>query len=212
MAPQPFPHVELIQSTEVAQPFHRDGWVFEEKIAGWRMLAYKTGADVNLISRPGRDHTKRFADLVTAIRAQEADTLILDGEVAIFDQQLVSRFEWLRHGKPPGVATPPIFMVFDCLYLDGRDLRPLELRGRRETLEKVIESQTLLLPVRRLPTNGLDAWQQVLERGYEGLVAKDESSPYSGGRTLSGLKVEQADYRVEERGWSQDLDRSTKRR
>ena len=27
---------------------------------------------------------------------------------------LVSRFEWLRHSAPPGLATPPIFMVFDC--------------------------------------------------------------------------------------------------
>lgn len=93
--------VVLMQPTLVDQPFDRDAWVFEEKTDGWRMLAYKTGDDVKLISRPGRDHTKRFADLVTAIRALAPDTLILDGEVAIFDKNLVSRFEWMRHGKPP---------------------------------------------------------------------------------------------------------------
>jgi ATP-dependent DNA ligase len=43
--------------------------------------------------------------------------------------------------------------------------------------------------------------QQVTERGYEGLVAKDPASPYRGGRTLTWLKVKQRDYRVEERGW-----------
>jgi len=55
--------------------------------------------------------------------------------------------------------------------------------------------------VRRLADDGLKAWQQVIERGYEGLVAKDPASPYVGGRTLSWLRVKQRAYRVEERGW-----------
>ncbi len=41
----------------------------------------------------------------------------------------------------------------------------------------------------------------MLERGYEGLVAKDPQSPYRAGRTLSWLKVKQRNYRVIERGW-----------
>ena len=43
-----------MQSTEVGQPFHRDGWVFEEKYDGWRMLAHKEAGHVRLISRNGR--------------------------------------------------------------------------------------------------------------------------------------------------------------
>ena len=96
-----------MQPTLVARAFHRDGWIFEEKIDGWRMLAFKDGDNVQLVSRPGRDHTRRFTDLVNAVRALGPETLILDGEVAIFDERLISRFEWMRHGKPPGVATPP---------------------------------------------------------------------------------------------------------
>ena len=57
------------------------------------------------------------------------------------------------------------------------------------------------LPVRRLADDGLKAWQQVLERGYEGLVAKDPASPYIGGRTLGWLKVKQPKYREVERGF-----------
>ena len=59
----------------------------------------------------------------------------------------------------------------------------------------------MILPVRRLSEDGLKAWQQVVEHGYEGLVAKDPASPYLGGRTLKWLKVKQRDYRVAERGW-----------
>jgi ATP-dependent DNA ligase len=58
-----------------------------------------------------------------------------------------------------------------------------------------------VLPVRRLAADGLKAWQQVREHGWEGLVAKDEAAPYVGGRTLKWLKVKQRDYRVTERGW-----------
>jgi hypothetical protein len=53
-----------------------------------------------------------------------------------------------------------------------------------------------LLPVRRLSDDGLKAWQQVLERGYEGLV-----DPMSAGRSLKWLKVKQPKYREEERGF-----------
>jgi ATP-dependent DNA ligase len=45
------------------------------------------------------------------------------------------------------------------------------------------------------------AWQQVLEHGWEGYVAKDPESRYVGGRSLKWLRVKQPDYRVEERGW-----------
>jgi ATP-dependent DNA ligase len=118
-----------------------------------------------------------------------------------FDQKLISRFEWLRRRQPPDVATPPLFMAFDCLYHRGQDLRPRPLATRRNVLENVLDDQDLVLPVRRLAGDGLKAWQQVLERGYEGLLAKDPASPYVGGRTLKWLKVKQRDYRVEERGW-----------
>jgi len=65
----------------------------------------------------------------------------------------------------------------------------------------VENDHTLIFPGRRLAANGLEAWAQVLERGYEGLAGKDDASPYRGGRTLSWLKVKQRDYRVEARGW-----------
>ena len=46
--------------TRVREPFHRDGWVYEEKVDGWRVLAYKNVSGVRLISRNGRDLTRRF--------------------------------------------------------------------------------------------------------------------------------------------------------
>jgi bifunctional non-homologous end joining protein LigD len=190
-----------MEPTLVRKPFHREDWVYEEKYDGWRMLAYKHGRQVRLVSRLGRDHTDGFPELAAAIAAVAPPTLILDGEVAWFDETLVSRNEWLRRGVPNRLVIPRLYMAFDCLYAAGRDLRELPLRGRRDWLEDVLQGQHLLFPARRLASNGLAAWAEVLERGYEGLVAKDPASSYVGGRTLNWLKVKQPKYREAERGF-----------
>jgi bifunctional non-homologous end joining protein LigD len=116
-------------------PHHHPGWVYEEKVDGWRVLAYKTSAGVRLVSRNGRDLTRRFPELAAAVAGLEPPTLLLDGEIAVFDQHLVSRFEWLRARPKDDTATPPLLMAFDCLYARGKDLRTRALRVRRNVLE-----------------------------------------------------------------------------
>ena len=82
-------------------PFHRSGWIYEEKVDGWRMLAYKDGQRVQLVSRNGVDHTRRFPDLALAVAKLSARSLVLDGEVAIYDQQLRSRSTGCASRTPP---------------------------------------------------------------------------------------------------------------
>jgi bifunctional non-homologous end joining protein LigD len=193
-----------VAPTQVREPFHRDGWVFEEKVDGWRILAYKDGARVRLISRNGRDHTRRFAGIAAAIAKLSARALVLDGEVAIYDEQLRSRFDWLREPDADAVATPPMFMAFDLLHQDGRELTGRPLRDRRARLENVVVGSDLVLPVRRLARNGFEAWSEVIARDFEGLVAKDEASLYEAGPTRRWLKVKQ-------KGWTDAEDRWQRR-
>lgn len=68
-------------------------------------------------------------------------------------------------------------MALDCLWAAGRDLRGQALRTRRARLDEVLDGPDVLLPERRLADDGLKAWEQVVERGYEGLVAKDPALP-----------------------------------
>ena len=101
-------------STLVPEPFHRPGWVYEEKYDGWRMLAFKNGARVRLISRQGVDHTARFRELAAAIAQLRAPELVLDGEGASSTRNLVSQFHLLGRPDPAIIATPPVMMAFDC--------------------------------------------------------------------------------------------------
>jgi bifunctional non-homologous end joining protein LigD len=191
--------------TQVREPFHREGWVYEEKVDGWRMLAYKDGSRVRLISRTGRDYTQRFPGIAAAIAKLSARSLVVDGEVAIYDQALRSRFDWLREPDADAVATPPVLIAFDLLHRDGREFAGRPLRERRARLEAAVAGSDFVLPVRRLARNGFEAWSEVVARDYEGLVAKDEASLYEAGATRRWLKVKQKGWTVEEDWWQRRI-------
>jgi hypothetical protein len=67
----------------------------DRALDGWRIVAYKGGPRVRLVSRRGNDHTARFPELAAALVELPARVLVLDGEVAVFDERLVSRFDLL---------------------------------------------------------------------------------------------------------------------
>jgi bifunctional non-homologous end joining protein LigD len=133
-----------------------------------------------------------------------ARPLVLDGELAIYDQELRSRFNWLREPDPDAIATPSMFMAFDLLHQDGREFTGRPLHERRARLEEAVAGSDFVLPVRRLARNGFEAWSEVVARDYEGLVAKDETSLYEAGPTRRWLKVKQ-------KGWTDQEDRWQRR-
>jgi bifunctional non-homologous end joining protein LigD len=168
----------------VEKPFQRAGWTFEEKYDGFRLLAYKEGARVTLLSRNNKDRTSDYPDIANAISRLPARTLLLDGELVAFDRRHVSHFQLLQKGK----ATPS-YAVFDCLYRNGEDLRDRSLADRRVTLESVVAKRGRIFLSHRLDNNGLEAFRLAKKRGYEGIVAKDLASPYVERRSNKWLKV-----------------------
>jgi bifunctional non-homologous end joining protein LigD len=171
-------------ATLVAEPFDQPGWTYEEKYDGDRLLAYKEGARVRLVSRNGKGRTDKFPAIVEAIRQLPSQSLLLDGEVAVFDRAGISHFQALQKG-----SGRPVYAVFDCLYRDGTDLRARPLVERRAALEKAIKGNGVLRLSRILSANGMDAFRKAKRTGFEGLVAKDLSSPYVEGRSRYWLKV-----------------------
>jgi len=172
----------------VRKPFDMPGWVFEEKYDGARILAYKEGSSVTLLSRNAKDRTESFPNIANAVANLQNDTLLLDGEVVVFDRQGISRFQLLQELK-----AEPRYAVFDCLYRDGVDLRDAALAVRRTALEKTVKASfkdgaTVFRSVIVAP-NGLTAFKLAERRGFEGIVAKDMSAPYIEGRSASWLKV-----------------------
>jgi len=168
----------------VDQLFTRDHWVFEEKYDGVRILAYKEGPDVSLISRNAIDRTSRYPEIAAALRELRAETLALDGEIVVFDSRGISRFQLLQQGRGR-----PQYVVFDCLYGNGEDLRREPLFVRRAALERSVKPSGFLLWGARLATDGRKAFRMASLRGLEGVIAKNLSSPYVEHRSPEWLKV-----------------------
>jgi bifunctional non-homologous end joining protein LigD len=180
--------VKPMLASLVKEPFDKPGWVFEEKYDGYRILAYKEGGRVKLESRNGHDRTGTFSGVASAVAKLPARTLLLDGEVVAFDSKWVSRFQLLQNS-----GTEASYGVFDCLYKDGRDLRREPLSVRRAVLEGFLGKSSgtrdqVFISV-LLASNGLKAFDAAKKKGYEGLVAKDTSAPYTEGRSNKWLKV-----------------------
>ena len=171
-------------ATLVDAPFNKPNWVYEEKYDGVRMLAYKEGSKVSLISRNAIDRTARYPKIAEAIAKLKWDTLALDGEIVIFDEDKVSRFQFLQksEGRP----------CLRCLIASigmGRICGRLPLSERRTALERAVKPSASLILSARLDADGIAAFEIAKKKGFEGLIAKDLASKYVSGRSPAWLKV-----------------------
>src|SRR5262249_55491069 len=95
VSPRPAPVAPML-ATLVDAPFHRPGWIWEEKYDGIRLIAVKDGARVRLITRNDKDRAASFPEVAAALGALPAPGLVLDGEVVVYDAGGVSRFQLLQ--------------------------------------------------------------------------------------------------------------------
>ncbi|MEV0650741.1 non-homologous end-joining DNA ligase [Phytomonospora sp. NPDC050363] len=189
-----------------------EGWAYEFKWDGVRVLADVGGGVAALTSRSGRDVTVAYPEL-RALGGAVGDAL-LDGEVVAFDEAMRPSFTLLA--KRMGVTeaktalrlartTPVAYMIFDLLRLDGRDLRRLPYRERRAALDALgLEGPHWITPP--VTYDGPAAMSISAEQRLEGVVAKRLDSPYlPGARSSAWVKVKHlvtGDYLVG--GWTSD--------
>jgi bifunctional non-homologous end joining protein LigD len=153
-------------------------WVFEEKYDGIRAVVGRERGDVKIWSRTLQDLTGGFPHLVEAVKALGDGDLMIDGELVALDADGVSRFQLLQRRGAAG-ASPTRYAVFDLLEEAGRSLMSRPLGERRAALERLMGRRTVPLFVsRRLVRDGKAAYAEAKRLGWEGIIAKDERSPY----------------------------------
>ena len=145
-------------------------WIFERKLDGIRLLAFKDGGEVRLLSRNRLPLNASYPSVADAVAKLPAHDAILDGEATGV---------W---GKAGEVA----YHVFDILWLDGRDVRSLPLDERRALLNRL----PLRAPLRRVPPlDDLKPWERACNEGWEGVIAKRRDAPYEHRRSPHWLKM-----------------------
>ena len=151
-------------ATLTQERFVGDGWTFEQKHDGIRLMVFKDGSDVRMYSRTRREQD--LPGIRDAVRKLGAKQIILDGELT-----------WDRETG---------FHVFDVLWLDGRDLSSLPLRERRRILDGI----ALRAPLHRTPAiDDPEPWELARRKGWEGVIAKRLDSPYEQKRSKHWLKM-----------------------
>jgi bifunctional non-homologous end joining protein LigD len=187
----------------------RDRWAYEIKWDGVRTLAFAGGGDgqhFKLFSRNHLDATFRYPELAELGKALGRRNAILDGEIIALDPHGNPDFPLLQKRmnvtKPSAVekAAREIqisFVLFDVLYLDGRDLRSLpweKRRGHLDSLAPLLPPACRLSPVqlgsKHRNHGGEDMLDVARQKGLEGIVGKRLDSPYEDGlRTGAWVKV-----------------------
>lgn len=190
--------VDLMLATAQETPFSRDGWIFELKYDGYRLLAERVGREPYLRSRAGHDLTLTFPEIARAVRGLPLEGVVLDGEVVVHDAEGLPSFSKLqKRGRilnktdalRASLELPAIFYAFDLLALEGRDLRGLPLVTRKELLKEVLPSVGPIRYADHIPVQGEAMFEQVTAMRLEGIVAKKEDAPYRGGRSPHWIKV-----------------------
>ena len=166
-------------------------WILEWKWDGIRAQLVKRGGAIHLWSRGEELITHRFPEIVAAA-THLPDGTVLDGEVLAFRDDRPLPFSALqqRIGRQKQVAqmaraVPVVFMTYDLLEQNGKDIRASPLSERRERLIGLLPAGVL----RPSPVVVGSSWEGLAEvrsesraRGVEGLMLKRAASTYGVGR------------------------------
>lgn len=179
------------------RPFSREGWIYELKYDGYRLLAARERDQVFLRYRRGSDVTALYPELTRVLRRLPVESLILDGEVTVLDDGGRPSFSRLQTrgllSRPvdieqASVHRPATLFAFDLLSFEGTDLRPLPLLERKRLLAKVLPPAGPLRYADHIEEQGEAFFEQVTAMGLEGAMAKDGESRYTGRRSSSWVK------------------------
>jgi bifunctional non-homologous end joining protein LigD len=196
----PFPEQIVPMLAKLAPlPADDSGWAVEVKWDGVRAIAYCRPGRLELQTRNLNVVTDSYPEVRRLSRQIGARDTVLDGELVAFDEQGRPSFERLQqriHQTSDAIVRrrmkshPVTYVIFDLLFLDGRDLKDEPYTVRRELLEGLgLEGESWQTPGHSVG-HAKELLAAAAERELEGIVLKRLDSRYAPGkRTGSWLKV-----------------------
>jgi bifunctional non-homologous end joining protein LigD len=188
---RPFPEfIEPMMASSAKEPFDSSDWIFETKLDGYRAIAVidSTGK-ARIWSRNRLPLEQKFPTIRDAAEQLRLRSTILDGEIAALDEEGIPRFQLLQKWQKRPTA-PVVYVVFDLLWDNGRDLTGKSVVQRRERLQEIITPVAGIQVGGHIENRGKALFQLAKEKGLEGIIAKRKTSSYQAGRRSSDwLKI-----------------------
>jgi bifunctional non-homologous end joining protein LigD len=173
-------------ATLVDEPFDDKAWVFETKWDGFRLVTEKRGHTLRLWSRNGIDVTTKYAVLQPTLQKIEGSRVV-DGELCALDAHGRSRFQLLQNALNKKAKL--LYVVFDLLFVGGKDIRKKPLLERKEILKALLPHESLLRYSEHVAEFGKREFAKAQRVHEEGVIAKRAAGFYfSGKRTREWLK------------------------
>ncbi len=181
-----------------AKPFSREGWIFEIKYDGYRLLGIRDDDRARLISRNGNDLTPTFPEIERALYGLPYPGLVLDGEAVVHDEHGLPSFQRLqKRGRlrrrtdvlRSSMELPAALYAFDLLAIGGYDLRSLPLVERKSLLQALLPSTGPIRYSDHIEERGEAMFEHAGRLRLEGMVGKDAESKYRAGRSSKWIKV-----------------------
>ncbi|HEV7765948.1 MAG TPA: DNA ligase D [Thermoanaerobaculia bacterium] len=158
-------------------------WLYELKYDGFRAISAITGGEAAMISRNELDLAPRFPRVFEALKKMKAKEIVVDGEIVVLDAKGAPRFQLLQQADGR-----ERMILFDILWLDGKDLRRLPYEERRKILKKLKPPAGITI-AQTLDMTGEEALAQAVSGGWEGVIAKKRGSVYEPRRSKEWLKL-----------------------
>ncbi|HEY6835594.1 MAG TPA: DNA ligase D [Gaiellaceae bacterium] len=157
-----------------------EGWEFEIKWDGYRIVARVAGGEARLLSRKDQDYTERFANVSKELaKALKTPDAVVDGEVCALDEEGRPSFSAMQQAKP---GTPIVYYVFDLLEVEGEPVIDLPLSERRARLEKLLDKRNRTVKFSESFDDGEALLRAAEERQLEGIMGKKRDSRYFPGK------------------------------
>jgi bifunctional non-homologous end joining protein LigD len=171
-----------------------DGWLHELKFDGYRILAFLKNGRVRLISRTGKDWTKRFPAIAKAVGELPLKQAILDGEIVALNDRGISDFQRLQNALSAGEDAELVYYVFDLPHCGGYNLTATPLMERKELLQThalaaLKSNDGLIRYSDHVVGQGEEVLRQACHSVMEGIVSKRADAPYEHARSRTWLKV-----------------------
>ncbi len=165
-----------------------EGWTFEIKWDGYRIVSRVSGSEAELRTRKDQDYTARFANVAKELaKALKTPDCVVDGEVCALDEEGRPSFSAMQQGKR---ETPIVYYLFDLLEVDGEPVVDLPLEERRERLEQLLDRRNRTIRLSESFDDGQALLAAAEQQGLEGVMAKRLGSRYlPGKRSRDWLKV-----------------------
>ncbi|MHB1946980.1 MAG: DNA ligase D [Gammaproteobacteria bacterium] len=191
VAESSFPKIIYPQlATLVDKPPTGKNWIHEIKFDGYRLLAFKQGKKVTLLTRNQNDWTHKFKNIAHTISQLPTNNLILDGEIVVLDENQRSNFQLLQNSIKEH-AGDIIYYIFDLIYYDKFNLTSLKLTERKNILQQLLLNQdnTILRYSDHVTGSGEKIFAKSCKLGLEGIISKEVDSHYTQERTKHWLKI-----------------------